>query len=69
MHYTFCCSGLYSYSKFSFQVKQISTPLPQVVKQVVKKSDSPAVTPSGYVPYDLIYKYVHNFNIALCEFS
>ncbi|XP_021188207.1 uncharacterized protein LOC110374702 isoform X3 [Helicoverpa armigera] len=29
------------------QVKQISTPLPQVVKQVVKKSDSPAVTPSG----------------------
>ncbi|CAH0691788.1 unnamed protein product [Spodoptera exigua] len=29
------------------QVKQISTPLPQVVKQVVKKSESPAVTPSG----------------------
>ncbi|KAG6456977.1 hypothetical protein O3G_MSEX010046 [Manduca sexta] len=29
------------------QVKQISTPLPQVVKQVVKKSDSPAMTPTG----------------------
>ncbi|KAJ8722012.1 hypothetical protein PYW08_004414 [Mythimna loreyi] len=29
------------------QVKQISTPLPQVVKQVVKKTESPAVTPSG----------------------
>lgn len=31
------------------QVKQISTPLPQVVKQVVKK-DTTAVTPSGRLP-------------------
>ncbi|XP_049873565.1 uncharacterized protein LOC126372074 isoform X2 [Pectinophora gossypiella] len=29
------------------QVKQVSTPLPQVVKQVVKKTDSPALTPTG----------------------
>ncbi|KAL0883254.1 hypothetical protein ABMA27_016675 [Loxostege sticticalis] len=29
------------------QVKQISTPLPQVVKQMVKKPESPALTPTG----------------------
>lgn len=29
------------------QVKQISTPLPQVVKQTIKKPESPAMTPSG----------------------
>ncbi|XP_072949125.1 uncharacterized protein Chro isoform X2 [Epargyreus clarus] len=29
------------------QVKQISTPIPQVVKQAVKKNDSPALTPTG----------------------
>ncbi|XP_026327257.1 uncharacterized protein LOC113235650 isoform X2 [Hyposmocoma kahamanoa] len=29
------------------QVKQVSTPLPQVVKQVVKKTESPALTPTG----------------------
>nr|XP_032517198.1 uncharacterized protein LOC116769996 isoform X2 [Danaus plexippus plexippus] len=29
------------------QVKQINTPMPQVVKQMVKKSDSPILTPTG----------------------
>ncbi|CAK1556358.1 unnamed protein product [Leptosia nina] len=29
------------------QVKQTSTPLPQVVKQLVKKNDTPALTPTG----------------------
>ncbi|XP_061715995.1 uncharacterized protein LOC133524151 isoform X2 [Cydia pomonella] len=29
------------------QVKQISTPLPQIVKQMVKKTESPALTPTG----------------------
>ncbi|KAM3965224.1 chromodomain-containing protein chromator isoform 2-T2 [Aphomia sociella] len=29
------------------QVKQINAPLPQIVKQVVKKTDSPALTPTG----------------------
>ncbi|CAH2096305.1 unnamed protein product [Euphydryas editha] len=29
------------------QVKQLSTPIPQVVKQMVKKSDSPMLTPTG----------------------
>ncbi|GBP22389.1 Chromo domain protein LHP1 [Eumeta japonica] len=29
------------------QVRQISTPLPQIVKQVVKKDDTPALTPTG----------------------
>ncbi|XP_050351184.1 uncharacterized protein LOC126773965 isoform X1 [Nymphalis io] len=29
------------------QVKQLSTPIPQVVKQMVKKSDSPVLTPTG----------------------
>ncbi|XP_073955786.1 chromodomain-containing protein chromator isoform X2 [Choristoneura fumiferana] len=29
------------------QVKQISTPLPQVLKQIVKKTDTPALTPTG----------------------
>ncbi|XP_041978939.1 uncharacterized protein LOC121732964 [Aricia agestis] len=29
------------------QVKQMNTPMPQVVKQIVKRNDSPATTPSG----------------------
>ncbi|XP_045497960.1 uncharacterized protein LOC123696020 isoform X2 [Colias croceus] len=34
-------------SQHPVQVKQTSTPLPQVVKQLVKKNDTPALTPTG----------------------